>query len=53
MFAVPVALRGFPQPPGRPDQTLISLKPAVLTAVETAVFCTGSISLKSSGISAL
>ena len=36
-----------------PDHTMVSLKPAVLTAALTALFCTGSISLNSSGISAL
>ena len=32
---------------------MVSLKPAVVTAVLTAAFCTGSISLSSSGMSAL
>ena len=50
---------GLPQPGlpcgsvGKPDHTLVSLKPFVLTAVLTAAFCTGSISLNSSGSSAL
>ena len=44
---------GLPQPPGWPDQTAVSLKPAVLTAALTALFCTASISLRSTGISAL
>ena len=35
------------------DQTSVSLKPAVRTAWSTALFCTGSISLNSSGTSAL
>jgi hypothetical protein len=34
-------------------QTAVSLKPAVLTAVLTALFWTGSISLSSSGTSAV
>ena len=36
-----------------PDHTLVSLKPAVLTAVLTALFWAASISLSSSGTSAL
>jgi len=43
---------GLPQPPGWPDQTNVSLNPAVLTAAFTVVFCTGSISLSSMGTSA-
>jgi len=43
---------GFPQPPGWPDHTAVSLKSGVLTAVFTVLFCTGSISLSSRGTSA-
>jgi hypothetical protein len=49
----PTAELGLPQAPGWPDHTFNSLKPAVVTAVLTALFWTGSISLKSIGISAL
>ncbi len=53
MFATPTGELGLPQAPTWPSHTLVSLKPAVLTAVLTALFCTGSISLNSSGSSAL
>ena len=51
-FEVAVAVNGFPQPPGWPDQTAVSLNPDVFTAVLTRLFCTGSISLSSTGNSA-
>jgi hypothetical protein len=43
VLTTPTGDAGLPQPPGWPDHTCVSLKPAVLTAVFTALFWTGSI----------
>jgi hypothetical protein len=37
------------RPPGWPDHTFVSLKPAVLTAVLTALFCTVLVRLVNAG----
>ena len=53
MFTTPTGELGLPHCPGIPDHTLVSMNPAVLTAVDTAAFWTASISLRSTGTSAL
>src|SRR5207253_9586688 len=42
----PSAFHGLPQPPYRPDHTLVSLNPTVPTALPTARFCTGTVGFR-------